>query len=270
MSEILFRASGAYHIMGDSSGLTNKQAEYVNAMSGKEKITDKQKEELERLIYKRDNPELPEGAKTHCIDLFVARKYGRNTDIQNKYTSKGNQVEEDSMTLFCRIKKEFLVKNTEWKFNDYICGTPDIITPDKITDLKSSFDIYTFFRAKYKANLNPAYYWQLQCYMALTGLKTSSLVYCLIDTPRTIIEDEKRKLWYTMGGNNINQEEYEKGCKELEALHIYNDIPLSERFFEFTVERNDKDIKKIYDRVIQCRKYMKEKFNFPHDLTIAA
>lgn len=47
---------------------------------------------------------LSETTKTHLVDLYVANKYGRNTDTFNKYVQKGLAVEEDSITLYSRVK----------------------------------------------------------------------------------------------------------------------------------------------------------------------
>lgn len=203
-----------------------------------------------------------EKVKPHLVDLFIQKKYGRRTDIKNRYTIKGTQVEEDSMTLFSRVKKEIYVKNEESMINDYITGTPDIITSlevdtMEIIDLKSSWDIYTYFRAKHK-EINDVYYWQLQAYMALTGAQKSRLVYCLVNTPDQLIEGEKRSLWYSMGQPSLENKLYIEGCNEIDRLCIYDDIPMSERVTEFIIPRNDEDIAKMYQRTIDCNNWMND------------
>jgi hypothetical protein len=244
MEPILFRSSAVHHIMTDP---------------------------------KSKSEEISEGCKTHLIDVYVSKKYGRNTEINTKYTNKGLFCEDDSITLYSRVKKQFFKKNEIWLTNDHVSGTPDLYTGEsintatRIIDIKSSFDIYTFFRSKFKP-LNKEYYWQLQSYMMLTGAKTSTLAYCLVNTPSNILEDEKRKLWYGMGGNNgnVDQELYSEACEKLAILHTYDDIPMKDRVHEIEIPRNDVDIEKIRVRVEECRKYMKEKFNFPESLNIAA
>ncbi len=47
---------------------------------------------------------LGETCKGHLIDVYVSNKYGRNTDISNRYIQKGNQVEEDAITLTAGLK----------------------------------------------------------------------------------------------------------------------------------------------------------------------
>jgi len=208
---------------------------------------------------------LSDTAKTHCVDVFVSAKYGRNTDISNRYTAKGLQVEEDSITLYSRLKKQVFFKNEAWLRNDFITGTPDLFDgedvthPEVIIDVKSSWDIFTFFRSANPEKLNKNYYWQLQGYMALTGAKSSRLAYCLINTPQMLIEDEKRKLMWKMGVIDAdNNKDYIEACNEIDRLSIYDDIPMSERMHEITIDRNDEDIARIYQRVKDCRAFMNE------------
>ena len=209
---------------------------------------------------------LSETTKTHLADKYVSAKYGRETDITNKYVRKGLMVEEDSITLYSRYKKEFYKKNEFTLSNRYISGTPDLFTgamihdAELIVDVKSSWDIFTFFRNS-QAKLNKAYYWQLQGYMALTGAQMAKLVYCLVDTPKPLLYDELSRLKWKMGVINPETDEnYNAACKELERLAKYDDMPIAERIIEIDVPRNDDDIERMYQRVEQCRAYMNETF----------
>ncbi len=206
---------------------------------------------------------LSETCKKHLTDVFVSAKYGRRTDISNRYTIKGLQVEEDSITLYSRVKKNYFLKNEERLENKYISGTPDLYmgesiqNADIIIDIKSSWDIFTFFR-NLSTDIKKQYYWQLQSYMALTGAKTSKLVYCLVDTPYALIEDEKRKLMWKMNAGTMDDPDYVKACAEIEKNLTYPDIPFEERYIEIDIERNDNDILRIYNRVEECREYMNQ------------
>lgn len=203
---------------------------------------------------------LSETCKTHLVDKFVSVKYGRETDIVSKYTTKGLMVEEDSLTLYSRFKKRMFTKNEQTLNNGFICGTPDVIK-ENVIDIKSSWDIFTFFRTKQK-DINKLYYWQMQGYMALTGASTATLAYCLTDTPEQLINDEKRKLLWKMGVISEEDATYQEAASKLEATLTYSDIPLSERIIEIQIDRNNEDIQRIYDRVMLCRDYMdKHLFN---------
>jgi hypothetical protein len=204
---------------------------------------------------------ISETTKTHLIDVYVSEVYGRKTEIFNKYISKGNQVEEDSITLFSRVNKEFFTKNEKHLSNDYIKGTPDLFqgasidNADKIIDIKSSWDIFTYFRTRGK-DMNKMYYWQLMGYIALTGAQSATLAYCLVDTPDTLLNDEKRKLHWKMGLIDDNHPDFIEACEEIDKLGKYNDIQLKDRVYTIHVERNESDINRIYQRVMEAREWM--------------
>lgn len=204
---------------------------------------------------------LSETCKGHLADIMLRVKYGRQTDIKSKYITKGLMVEEDSITLYSRITKTFFKKNEEWLQNEFITGTPDIYTgesihtAERVIDIKSSWDIFTFFR-QHEAKLNKNYYWQLQGYMWLTGAKSATLAYCLVNTPDTLIYDEERKLMYQMGAVTHETPEYIKACEELRKNLVFDDIPLDERLITIEIERDDTAIAKIQQRVNDCRVHM--------------
>lgn len=211
---------------------------------------------------KKKDEVLSETTKTHLVDKFVSVKYNRETDIQNRYISKGLAVEEDSITLYSRVTKQFFKKNELTLSNEFIAGTPDLFTgsivhqADLVIDIKSSWDIFTFFRTT-QDKLNKMYYWQLQGYMALTGAKSSRLVYCLVNTPAPLIYDEMNKLKWKMGVINPETDKnYQDACAEIEKVCKYDDVPMEERFNEIVIERNDEDIARVYERVNLCREWM--------------
>lgn len=211
----------------------------------------------------KDAGELSEGTKTHLIDVYVQNKYGRQTDISNKYITKGLMVEEDSITLYSRVKKTFFKKNEKHLFNQFIKGTPDLFTglmieqAESIIDIKSSWDIFTYFRNHTKG-VSDIYYWQLQGYMALTGAQSAKLAFCLVDTPETLILDAKRKLMWQMNAGTEENEDYKKACEELEIAMIFSDIPMNERVLEFDVERDNEGIEKLYSKVHRSRQFLNE------------
>ena len=260
-NEILFRCSSLGHIMTEErgAGLTENQANEIKELEARPKRTDKQQEKLDYLIAKRDAPpQLSDTCITHLADVFVSAKYKRNTDIENKFTKKGLMVEEDSLTLYSRYKKRMFTKNEDWLKNEFISGTPDVIK-EHILDIKSSWDIFTFFRTNIK-KLNKNYYWQMQGYMALTGAKSATLAYCLTDTPDVLIQDVKRKLLWKMGVATELDQDYLDACAEIDKLSLYNDIPLEERVIEIEIERNEEDIQRLYKKVEACRNYINTHF----------
>ena len=206
---------------------------------------------------------LSETSKTYLVDIYVSNKYGRNNEFTNKYVEKGLMVEEDSITLYSRIKKDFYKKNEDMLSNDFLKGTPDLYVgetiqqAERIIDIKSSWDIYSFFRTISKP-LNKTYYWQMQGYMALTGATSATLAYCLIDTPEVLINDEKRRMMYKMGVATEVNELYMEACKLIDFNMSYEDIPLKNRLLEYEIERNDEDIDTMYKKITNARIFLQE------------
>lgn len=225
------------------SQLSNLMTEPRNAESGKKTLS--------------------ETCKAQLFETYVSAKYGRDPEVENKYIMKGLMVEEESLKLYDKMKTGRIKKNDFIIENKYIKGSPalftgeDIIHADTVILLKSSWDIFSFFRAG-SEKLNPKYYWQLQGYMALTGAQKGRIVHCLVNTPDALIEDEKRRLLWKMGIYNDANKTYQRGCNELEKNMRFDDIPVEERINEITVDRSDDNIERLYRRIVDCRRFMNE------------
>lgn len=230
---------------------------------------------------------LSETTKTHLVDVTVSAKYNRHREIHAKQLDKGNETEEDSITVLSRITKKFFKKNEQHLSNEFIKGTPDLFEGESIQnathirDTKSSWDAYSFFRAKNK-ELEKNYYWQGQGYMWLTGAKHCSIDYVLNNTPWGLIESELRKESY----NHVDNETPAWIEAQIISNHVYDEktfknycdfrgiseskeyvntvikgfveIPLKERHFNFEFERNDSDLERLKNRIIQSREYIKD------------
>ena len=202
LAEYRFRASSIGKIMkGAKPNLTDKQKETLEGLIEKRnsgKITDKQTSTLGSLIEKRDaKPKLSTGAISYLDEIIQEVIFGRSKEITSKYLSKGIAVEEYSFSLYTEVSNQFLVKNDERFNNEWITGEPDNVQ-EMIRDIKSSWDFSTF--PLHATDIpNDIYKWQLLAYMELTELKKAELVYCLVDTPFTLIDDEIRRLSWKMG-----------------------------------------------------------------------
>lgn len=262
VDEILFRASANGQIMTESkSSLTELQSKKIVELSLKDNLTEKQKSELDGLIFKRDNPSLSETTKTYLKQLYREKKYGRRKDIISKFLEKGLAVEEESITLLSQVEKTFYKKNESYLSNEFICGTPDLFIGESIDkaetiiDIKSSWDLFTFPFQDDK--INPTYYWQMQSYMSLTGAKNAILAYCLVDTPQPLIYKEWQNFRYKSGILDETNELALQALEAIESLAKYDDIPLEERIIKFNIKRNDLDIERLNKRVLECRNYIK-------------
>lgn len=211
----------------------------------------------------KDAGELSKTAKSHLLDVYIAEKYGRKRDIQTKQMRKGVEVEENSIDLLSRYLKKHLQKNEERIQNDFITGLPDIFegesvtNADVITDIKSSYDLWTFL-GNIPDKLDNLYYWQLMSYMWLTNAEQAYIAYCLVNTPDSIIEQEKYYLLKKMDVISEESPEFVKESAKITFNMTFDDIDVAERILLFKVERDEHEIAKIQNKVERAREYLME------------
>lgn len=197
---------------------------------------------------------LSAGPKTALGTIFKEEIFRKTKQIKSKYLEKGVLVEGEAIELYNQVKDSKYVKNSKRYNNEYITGEPDIIS-DIIIDIKSSWDYTTFpFTDERLPSKDKGYYWQLQGYMALTGLESSKVAYCLVDTPDGIIFNDMKSTAGKLGlhvddlPDELNQEIWDS--------HKYSDIKINIRVKEFEIERDQKSIDAIYNRVTLAREYL--------------
>lgn len=194
---------------------------------------------------------LSQTAKTYIEELAREHLFGIKKVFKSRYTDKGNEVEEQAIELTEDVLGfEFITKNDKYFENDYIKGTPDVITTSLIIDVKSSWsgETFPFFESELP---NKDYYYQVMGYMWLTGKKDALISYCLINTPEEIVNDEiRRTAW-----GKYEIEPSEETIREVKSVHNFNHIPKDRRVKAFHVEYNEGVINEMKTRIEECRKY---------------
>jgi hypothetical protein len=166
---------------------------------------------------------------TYLEQWVKEQLYNTKKQINSKYLTKGNEVEIEAIEYYADVKDlGFVLKNQDYFENDFITGTPDLITNGVVYDFKSSWDCFTFPLFETKVDKN--YEAQLQGYMALTGFKKAKLVYTLQNTPDELQWDEP--IDYSIYPDNL-------------------------RIKEFEIDYDSEFIERINNRVIECRNYIK-------------
>lgn len=202
------RASSGGVLMANSKEKSNKekfedaknaleklQAQYNNFVnkeckSAQDILNTKIPETKKLIAYLAENlDEKPILAKTVSEYVYSWLKehiYSVRKEIKSKYLSKGNQVENIAIDKVIEwLDLPFAVKNEQFFEDEFFCGTPDLIINDTVYDTKCSWDCFSF--PLFENDIpNEDYFYQLQIYMHLTGLKKAILVYCLINTPENI------------------------------------------------------------------------------------
>jgi hypothetical protein len=200
---------------------------------------------------------LSKTAQKHLIEVYIAEKYGRKRDIQTKQMKKGVEAEQDSIDLLSMYFKLPFSKNEERFKNDFITGLPDIINGDTIIDIKSSYDLWTFL-GNIPDKLDNLYYWQMQSYMWLTGTKNATIAYCLVNTPESIIQQEKYYLLKKMDVISEESPEFIKEAMKIEFNMTFDDISIDERILTFNISRSEDDILRIENKVLKARTFLQE------------
>lgn len=165
---------------------------------------------------------------SYCEQWLKEQLYGVQKHIESKYLSKGIEVEALALDYYSEAKGlGFVLQNTEFFDGDFLNGTPDLILPEYVVDMKASWDCFTF--PLFETDVDKKYWMQLQGYMHLTGKRKAKLVYTLQNTPDELEWDEPT--------------DYEGQPEQL-------------RIKEFEFEYDAEFIESLQERVILCREYI--------------
>lgn len=201
----------------------------------------------------RTKGELGETVKTYLREIWIMEVFGRQKyDTKNKYTDKGISCESDSLDLVKNVLNQTYFKNNKELSNEWIKGTPDVILKDRIIDIKTPWDLWTF-NAVNDEKAFKDYYYQLLGYMWLTESEKSDLLYCLVNTPEEIIAKEL----YTLSFRYPEINESDEAEAKYRANYVFDDIPeeLKIKKYEYALEPTMLELLK--DRILQCRDYLK-------------
>lgn len=198
-------------------------------------------------------------------EAVLLHKYGvEPTEVYNAKMEKGTLNEAQNIDLAAEVLGWFDVdsKAEKQKFvNDFIIGEPDVNT-SILADIKSSWSANTF--PWFKDPRNKDYFWQMQCYMWLTGKQQAELVYVLSNHPAHIIAAEVKRLTYYFAdrpflfpdAQSIDDlwamaESKAEAVVMLEAN--VDHIPKEKRVKRFVIERDEDSILAIQERVREAR-----------------
>lgn len=247
-----------------------KWAEYEALANKETKTADKLKETFIRLTKEIDRLEpikyaahLSAGCKSKLNEIYTEATTGRRKHIKSKYLEKGLELEEDAITAYSNLSREFHKKNKERVENEFITGEMDFESGDVALDTKVSWDIFTFDAVRFKP-IDPVYKWQLKGYGWLYKKEKGRLVYVLLNTPEHLIKMEERKIMFEMFGSEAQMQlapdsmidAYNEEIIELRKLHIHDDLPLERKVKTFDVEFSEQDQIEIAQKIKDCRWYL--------------
>jgi len=174
---------------------------------------------------------LSKTTKSYLQEWTKEQIYGVRKNIQSKYLTKGNEVEDAAIDYASEnLGWLFAIKNEEYFEDEYFCGTPDVILEDTIVDIKSSWDCFSF-PLFFNVIPNKDYYYQLQTYMHLTGKRKAQLCYVLMNTPEDL---------------------------EYGDTNDYSEIDSKYRIKTFDIDYDEEVIADMQEKVNQARDYIKQ------------
>ena len=124
---------------------------------------------------------LSQTAKSYIDQLAKEHFYGYESPIVNRYLDKGINQELESIQLLNSVRFENFEKNTERIENEWLTGECDILTNEKIIDIKTSWSLDTFPELPEDID-SKDYEWQGRAYMMLYEKHEFELVYCMVSS----------------------------------------------------------------------------------------
>ena len=205
-----------------------------------------------KLKADKDAGNLSETAKTFLEDKWLFDTFGFAESIKNQYMDKGNECEQDSMDLVTQVLEGGFRSRYNTKLqNDYVIGTPDIVLQDCVEDIKTSWNLKTFFNAE----LSKMYFAQAQCYMWLTGKEKYRLIYALVPTPQSMVLNECEKLVYKYG-KNYDNEDYIAECQQIQRNNdLIKELPTEKRVKVFAFDYDPNYIETLKGKIEKAREY---------------
>lgn len=225
--------------------------------------------ELKELEKIKDEIVLSETAKTHLREVYWATRCGHKRDIYSKYFENGKLGEESGIALISELDDPDLFEmgtvvyekcNLPRQYNDHFEGECDIKSSPKIQDIKCCWDIFTFFKhvdemLKNDGDIvNNDYKCQGIVYMELYGESEFWLRYCLVNMPKSLLEQQLKRILWDFGG--VENEMYENACVEFSRKHNYDHLPLNARVATFKIKRDVSKYVNLCRKVEKAREYL--------------
>jgi hypothetical protein len=124
---------------------------------------------------------LSQGAKTYIRQIAKQDFFGYRVELDNKYINKGKDQEQDSIDLLNSVRFKKYKKNDVRIEDEYLTGECDILSDDRVIDVKTSWNLETWPATSSEAHDND-YEWQGRAYLMLYDREIFELVFCLVTT----------------------------------------------------------------------------------------
>lgn len=268
------RCSAINQMLTEKQGcapLSENQLNRITELEYKDKITEKQRQELAELILRRDKPKEIVLSDT-CIG-YLMEHYAWVTEqavcvtkeMDIDYFKKGELQELEGIKLLSDVDGVEYTKNDVRIYNEFLSGEPDIFLGEEIYkatvihDTKLSWD-YPGFLKKINLPLETANKQQVQGYLDISGAREGYLDDVLVNMPETIINDYRYRLAKKMNAIDLYIPSFMREEEKMLKSMIFDRIPKHKRVFKKKVEPfTEFERQRVYDKVKLCRQWL---FNF--------
>ena len=254
---VKFSAHSVGQLLVGRNSITDKQRDRLNELLARyndpegKPLTAKMMAEMDDLKAKRDQQfEFGATALSYIRDVWLANEHNYSEPVVTNEMLKGFLSEDEAIGVLTRqVEGPYRVKNEQQFEDEHFIGTPDVIIPDAVEDVKCSWTLRTFMEVQHPSAL---YYAQGQVYMALVGRDKFRLCHVLVPTPSEIVTEERKRFFFRF---NCDEEDdrLQECYRKVDAMHNIDGIPEEQRIKVFEIERNDTYLMKLRKRVELAR-----------------
>jgi hypothetical protein len=253
----------------DGRQITEKQEDELKKLEDKELLTDKQKEEMERLRALKANKgkvSLGETAIGYLMETYAWVTEGMipvsKESMEILSISKGKKQEAQAGALLSFVDDIEYKVHKDRIYNDFLSGEIDLYVGEsvykaiRLPDIKNSWD-YTVFLKKINGGLENGQKEQLQGYGDITGAKDLLIANCLVDCTDQNIEEVKWRVAKKFGAISIETPDFLEEWAKWERSMLFSHIDPYKRVHKIPVEPfTDFERQKVYDRVKYARDWL--------------
>lgn len=285
-SKVLINCSRLGAVMSEpKNSLTDAMFDELERLKAKPTLTGPQELKKIELQFRMDNYDptaLSKGCMMYLLFVYCYLKYGVSIPVNKAGDGKGvsrmvrgSEMEKSSFEIIKRATGQQLYKYKAQLKNDYLKGQLDAIdaktigNATKVIDIKTADSQFNFMKAVNSDNVTRAYNFQMQGYLAITGLDYGEIYHCLPDFSDEVIEQQRNEMFKLLCPDGVETEFFKEEWQQAEKTMRFAHIPDEERLMFYPIERDEKIILKIYEKVEFCREWLSS-FENKHKNKVAA
>lgn len=225
-------------------------------------LTTKMELELDSLYDKKQKAQevrLSETCKNYLRSLYLNKRYGARYSFLGgdgvPQMVRGIKQEDWAVQMLSEFRNKQYYRNKKKLTNSHLSGSIDIFDAKTVELSSSVIEIKTKetvneFNKRIGVALEDSHWLQIQGYLDLAKKELGEVVYCLVPPSEDKIQEQK-ELYLALDGKRRSWDEIESNIR-------FKDIPLNEKIITYQIERDEKCINEIYERVEVCRKWIED------------